>query len=111
MNCPNCNFDLSLTKRGKTSPENRLFHALCSKLAMWKQISPDVMKRYLKLYAASMRGYPCETFEFKGRKAVEPKSVAKASSAEMCMLIDVCYELALEWGTPLEQTEVYHVGE
>jgi hypothetical protein len=106
MNCPSCGFDISQIKRPKTSPENRLFHALVSKLAMWRKVSPELMKRYVKLYAASMHGYECETLEIDGHKIIEPKSVARATSEELCMLIGSCYELGMDWGVPLEQNEV-----
>jgi predicted PP-loop superfamily ATPase len=106
MNCPNCNFDLSLTKRGKTSPENRLFHALVGKLAMWKQIDADTMKMYVKRYASAMHGYECVMVEIDGHKIINPKSVAKATSDELCILINTAYELGMDWGCPLEQTEV-----
>jgi hypothetical protein len=105
MTCPKCGYDLSTVKKPKTSPENRLFHALVGKLAMWKKISPDLMKRYCKLYASSAHGYPCESIELHGHKIQEPKSVAKATSEETCLLINVCYELAMDWGIQLEQPD------
>lgn len=105
MNCPICGYDLTLIgKKGKTSPENRLFHALCSSLAMWKQIDADTMKLYVKRYAAAVHGYECTIAEIDGHKIINPKSVAKATVEEMAnMLIPSCYELALDWGIPLEQ--------
>jgi hypothetical protein len=105
MNCPACGFDLSLAKKGKTSPENRLFHALCFSLAMWRKVSPELMKRYIKLYAASAHGYECDTLEIDGHKIIEPKSVARATSEDLCMLINTCYELAMDWGVQLEQRQ------
>jgi hypothetical protein len=109
MNCPSCGFDLSLTKRGKTSPENRLFHALVGKLAMWKQIDADTMKMYVKRYASAMHGYECVMVEIDGHKIINPKSVAKATSDELCILINTCYELGMDWGVPLEQGETDHL--
>lgn len=68
------------------------------------------MKRYLKLYAASVHNYPCEVFEYNGKRAVEPKSMADATSEEACLLIQTCYELGLEWGCPLEQPNDFTGG-
>ena len=99
--CPTCGRPI---RREKTSPENRLFHALCNSLAMWRKVSPDLMKRYVKLYAASVHGYECEKLTLDGHTIIEPKSVAKATSEEMAnALIPSCYELGLDWGCPLEQ--------
>ena len=105
MRCPSCGYDLSLLgKRGKTSPENRLFHALVNSLAMWRGVSPELMKRYVKLCAATSHGYECYTVEIDGHKIQEPKSVADATNDDMVnKLIPTCYELGLEWGCPLEQ--------
>jgi hypothetical protein len=109
MLCPACGHSFEPeSRRGKTSPENRLFHALVGKLAMWRKVSPDLMKRYVKLYAASMHGYECDTLELDGHKIIEPKSVARATSEELCILINTCYELGMDWSCPLEQTEVYN---
>jgi hypothetical protein len=78
---------------------------------MWKQVSPDLMKRYVKLYASSVHNYPCETIVLDGHTIIEAKSVAKATSEEMCeMLIMSCYELAMDWGCPLGQPEDYASG-
>lgn len=104
--CPRCGYLLDVSpSKGKTSPENRLFHALCAKLALWKKVSPDLMKRYCKLYAASVHNYPCENIELDGHRVIEPQSVASASSADMIVLIDTCYELGMEWGCALEQPD------
>jgi hypothetical protein len=106
MLCPKCGYDLSLTKRDKTSPENRLFHALCNSLAMWRKIDPELMKRYVKLYAASVHGYDCVTIEIDGHKIIDPKSISKATNDDMInRLIPSCYELGMTWGVPLEQPE------
>jgi hypothetical protein len=70
---------------------------------MWKKVSPDLMKRYVKMYAASVHGYECEKLTMDGHTVIEPKSVAKATSAEMCILIDTAYELGMDWGCQLEQ--------
>lgn len=101
MNCPKCGYDLLTEKKPKTSPENRLFHALVAKLAMWKAVPPDLMKRYVKLYASSAHEYPCASVVLNGHTIQEPKSVAVATSEELCLLISVCYELALDWGIQL----------
>jgi len=111
MTCPRCGHSFELLQaKGKTSPENRLFHALCAKLALWKAVSPDLMKRYCKMYAASVHNYPCESVEFDGHKVIEPRSVALATSAEMIVLIDTCYELGMEWGVALEQPDYMEGG-
>jgi hypothetical protein len=107
MNCPVCGFDLSLIKRGKTSQENRLFHKLVDTLAMWRNVSPLTMKRYIKLYAASVHGYECLSEVINGKTMIEPKSIADATESEMReILIPTCQELAMDWGIPLEQNEV-----
>jgi len=93
---------LSLPSRAKTSPENRLFHALCGHLAMYRETSPELMKRYIKVRACA-HGYPYTMFEEGGHRAIEPKSVAETSTVELAILIDQCYELAHEWNCPLNQ--------
>jgi hypothetical protein len=105
MLCPNCGLDLSLIgKRGKTSPENRLFHALCNSLAMARGVPMELMKRYIKLCAATAHGYDCETTTIEGHTVQEPKSIARATNDDMInKLIPTCYELGMDWGIPLEQ--------
>ena len=100
-NCPTCGRPIH---RDKTSPENRLFHALCNSLAMWKQIDADTMKLYVKRYAAAVHGYDCKMVEIDGHKIINPKSVAKATNDDMInKLIPSCYELGLDWGCALDQ--------
>ena len=95
--CPKCGF--SLDRPPKTSSENRLFHVLVAKLAMWQHVPAEAMKRYVKLYAASAHDYACELM-------IEPKSIAKATKDDMeTKLIPTCYELAMDWGCPMEQEE------
>jgi len=95
---------LDLPSRQKTSPENRLFHALATSLAAWRQVSLDLMRRYIKLYACSVHGYDCEKLEIDGHMVIEPKSISLATNEDMVdKLIPSCYELGLEWGCPLEQ--------
>ena len=102
--CPKCGF--SLDRPPKTSPENRLFHALVAKLAMWQHVPAEAMKRYVKLYAASVHDYACEQTTIAGKLRIEPKSIAKATKDDMeKKLIPTCYELAMDWGCPMEQDE------
>lgn len=83
--------------RAKTSPENRLFHALVAQLAMYRETTPDLMKRYVKIRGCA-HGYPYEAFDDgDGRKSVEPKSVADATTVELAILIETCYMIAHEW--------------
>jgi len=97
---------LDLPSRQKTSPENRLFHALATSLAAWRQVSLDLMRRYIKLYACSIHNYDCEKLEIDGHMVIEPKSISLATNEDMVdKLIPSCYELGLEWGCPLEQPE------
>lgn len=100
---------LDLPSKAKTSPENRLYHALVGQLCMHsgfryeKQWTFDVTKRYTKIRACA-HGYPCDIVDDgEGRKIVEPKSVADASTTEVAMLIDACYLIAHEWGVELKQ--------
>jgi len=95
---------LDLPTKAKTSPENRLFHALVGQLSMYRQTSPELMKRYVKIRACA-HGYPCDTFEDGQRRAIEPKSVANASTTEVAILIECCYMIAAEWGVELTQRE------
>lgn len=92
-------------RRPKTSAENRMLHALIASLAMYKCVSPDLMKRYVKVRAAATRGYPAEARIIDGEEIYEPKSVARATTVEVALLIDICYELALDWGVQLDQRE------
>lgn len=95
---------LDLPSRQKTSPENRLFHALATSLAAWRQVSLDLMRRYIKLYACSVHGYDCEKLTIDGHMVIEPKSISLATNEDMVdKLIPSCYELGLDWGCPLEQ--------
>lgn len=93
---------LDLPSRQKTSPENRLFHALVAQLAMYRETSPDLMKRYIKVRACA-HGYPYDMMDDGKRKIVEPKSVADASTVEVAILIETCYLVASEWGVELKQ--------
>jgi len=102
---------LDLPSRDKTSPENRLFHALVAQLAMYRETSTELMKRYLKIRACT-HGYPCDTMEvtretgpntFTKTTIVEPKSLATASTVEVAILIGTCYLIAHEWGVELKQ--------
>jgi hypothetical protein len=79
---------------------------------MWKHIDADTMKRYVKLYASAMHGYDCVTVSIDGHRIIEPKSVAKATNDDMAnKLIPTVYELALEWGCPVEQMEAWRDNE
>ena len=100
---------LSLPSRKKTSPENRLLHALIGQLAMYsglryaKPWNFDLTKRYVKIRACA-HGYPCDIVDDgSNRKIVEPKSVADASTVEVALLIDAAYLIAHEWGVELKQ--------
>jgi hypothetical protein len=108
MTCPNCGIELNPNgQKWKTSQENRLFHKLVAILAMWKETSPDLMKRYVKMYSVSMHGYECATLTANGHTVIEPKSIARATDKEMRdILIPTCYELAMDWGCPMEQEEI-----
>ena len=97
---------LDLPSREKTSPENRLFHALATTLAAFQSISLDLMRRYIKMYACTVHGYDCEKVEIGGHMVIEPKSIALATNQHMIdRLIPSCYELGMDWGCPLEQPE------
>jgi hypothetical protein len=114
---------LDLPSRQKTSPENRLFHALVAQLAMYRETSPDLMKRYVKIRACA-HDYPYSMMQepdrdgyeeiFNGtdhevipsrkiKTYVEPKSVADASTVEVAILIETCYLVAHEWAVELKQ--------
>ena len=84
----------------KTSPENRLLHALIGQLAMYRETSLELIKRYVKVRACS-HGYPYDMIEYeekdKKRTIVEPKSVADASTVEVALLIETCCMVAGEW--------------
>jgi hypothetical protein len=98
---------LDLPSRQKTSPENRLFYAIATALAAFQGVSLETMKRYIKLYAATVHNYDCETVEIAGKVVIEPKSIALATNEDMVdKLIPTCYELGMDWGCPLEQSEV-----
>jgi len=91
--------------RAKTSPENRLFHALVAQLAMYRETSPDLLKRYIKVRGCAY-GYPYEAFDDgAGRKSVEPKSVADATAIELAILIETCHIVAHEWQFELKGVE------
>ena len=100
---------ISLPSKKKTSPENRLFHALVGQLAMYsgmryaKAWSFDLTKRYVKIRACA-HGYPCDIVDDgNGRRIVERKSVADASTVEVALLIDTTYLIAHEWSVELKQ--------
>jgi len=114
---------LDLPSRQKTSPENRLFHALVAQLAMYRETSPELMKRYIKVRACA-HDYPYDMLEVeecsdysevrtseglaimpkkKMRRIVEPKSVADASTVEVAILIETCWMVAAEWAVELKQ--------
>jgi len=93
---------LDLPSRQKTSPENRLFHALVAQLAMYRETSPELMKRYIKVRACA-HDYPYDMMDDGKRKIVEPKSVADASTVEVAILIETCWMVASEWGVELKQ--------
>jgi len=97
---------IDVPSKKKTSPENRLLHALIAQLAMYRETSLDLIKRYIKVRACS-HGYPYDMIEYeeqgKKRTIVEPKSVADASTVEVALLIDMCYMVAHEWGAELKQ--------
>jgi hypothetical protein len=114
---------LDLPSKQKTSPENRLFHALVAQLAMYRETSPDLMKRYVKVRACA-HDYPYTMMQepdhdgyeeiFNGqdhevipsrkiKTYVEPKSVADASTVEVAILIETCFLVAHEWGVELKQ--------
>ena len=106
---------LYVPTKKKTSPENRLLHALIAQLAMYRETSLELMKRYVKVRACA-HGYPYDMIEYneehKGkygeielasRTIVEPKSVADASTVEMALLIDTAYMVASELGVELKQ--------
>jgi len=97
---------IDVPTKKKTSPENRLLHALIAQLAMYRETSLELMKRYVKVRACA-HGYPYDMIEYeekeKHRTVVEPKSVADASTVEVALLIDVCYLIAHEWNVELKQ--------
>lgn len=97
---------IDVPSKKKTSPENRLLHALIAQLAMYRETSLELMKRYVKVRACAY-GYPYDMIEYeeqgKKRTIVEPKSVADASTVEVALLIDMCYMVAHEWGVELKQ--------
>lgn len=97
---------LDIPTKKKTSPENRLLHALIAQLAMYRETSLELMKRYVKVRACA-HGYPYDMIEYeeqgKKRTIVEPKSVADASTVEVALLIDTCYLVAHEWQIELKQ--------
>ena len=100
---------ISLPSRKKTSPENRLLHALIGQLSMYsgmrfaKSWSFDLTKRYVKIRACA-HGYPCDIVDDgSNRRIVEPKSVADAGTVEVALLIDTCYLIAHEWSVELKQ--------
>ena len=97
---------LEAATKKKTSPENRLLHALIAQLAMYRETSLELMKRYIKVRACA-HGYPYDMIEYKEqekkRTIVEPKSVADASTVEVALLIDTCYMVASEWNVELKQ--------
>ena len=99
---------LEVPTKKKTSPENRLLHALIAQLAMYRETSLELMKRYVKVRACA-HGYPYDMIEYeeqgKKRTIVEPKSVADASTVEVALLIETCYMIANEWQVELKQEE------
>jgi hypothetical protein len=99
---------LEVPTKKKTSPENRLLHALIAQLAMYRETSLELMKRYVKVRACA-HGYPYDMIEYeeqwKKRTIVEPKSVADASTVEVALLIETCYMIAGEWRVELKQEE------
>ena len=93
---------LTAPGRLKTSAENRLFHSLVGHLAMYRGCSPRLMKRYVKVRGCA-HGYPYDKLDASGKVVVEPKSVAEATTTELAILIDTCYEVASEWNVQLNQ--------
>lgn len=97
--CPTCHRPMPSGKP-KSSPENRLFHALVSQLAMHHETTLELCKRYVKIRACG-HGYPYEALKEADRTIVEPKSVADASTTEVALLIEMCYKIAAEWNCKL----------
>lgn len=97
---------LDIPTKKKTSPENRLLHALIAQLAMYRETSLELMKRYVKVRACA-HGYQYDMIEYeeqgKKRTIVEPKSVADASTVDVALLIEMCYMVASEWQVELKQ--------
>lgn len=117
---------IDVPTKKKTSPENRLLHALIAQLAMYRETSLELMKRYCKVRACA-HGYPYDMIEYEEKKnvikcdyqgepeiepimvkrtIVEPKSVADASTVEVALLIETCYVIAGEWQVELKQEQV-----
>lgn len=103
-----CSLTINRPYKPRTLKENSKYWAMCSEYGLYVGMTREEVSDGVKVRAVEERGYPVEVNRISKQRV--PLSIAKASTVEQSILIEMLYQIASEDGYVFDEDKVYETS-